>query len=186
MKAVALGLMLLAHSCGAHEGGWVEQLIPHLQCGMSVAEVQALAGRQVETTSNKPDLGTHRVDGKWSDVWLTFREDRLVSYVTGRIDGVASVRLSPKQNLCSGTLTFFLSVEWVVPLEGADVFLDGKAVEDNASSGVILEISAGDPELKIFKEGYQPIIKNLSLGFEDPGQRKILITAADLRQIDSP
>lgn len=183
MRSIALGLVLLVHSCEPREEVWVEQLVSKLQCGMSVAEVRALASRQVEATSNKPELGTHRMDGQWHDVWLTFRLDRLESVISGKIDGLASVRLSPMQNLCTGELTFFLSLEWVAPLEGADVFLDGRAVAENASSGVILEISAGDHELRIFKEGYKPIVKQLSLGSEDQGRTDILITTTDLQPV---
>jgi hypothetical protein len=150
MKDIAFGLVLLASSCGNREGEWVEQYVSYLRCGMSVTEAQTL-GRQIRATSSKQDLGTHRVDGKWAYLWLTFREGQLVYVISGKADGLTSVRLSPKRNLCSGGLTFFLSIEWVVPLQGADVFLDGEVIEENASSGLILEISSGEHELRVGK-----------------------------------
>jgi hypothetical protein len=180
MKTLVLGLVLFVGSCGSREGEWVEKYVSQLRCGMSVAEAQALAGRQLKATNSKPDLGTHWVGGKWVDLWLTFRENRLTHVISGRIDGLTSVRLSPKRNLCSGELTFFLNLEWVVPLEGADVFLDGEVIEENASSGLILEVSAGDHELRVVKEEYKPIVKHLRFEATDPGRRYITLTSQDL------
>lgn len=179
MKAILLGLLLLTGHCRSRDREWGDKYVSQLRCGMSVAEAQDLAGRQVQATSYKTDLGTHRVDGKGHDLWLTFRDDRLMSVISGEINGLTSVRLSPKLNLCSGELTFFLSLEWIVPLQGADVFLDGKMVEENASSGLTLEVSSGDHELRVVKEGYEPIVKQLRFEAKDPGRRRITLTSSD-------
>jgi hypothetical protein len=180
MKALALGLVLFAGSCGRHEQAWGEKYGSNLRCGMSVPEAQALAGRPVMAASSKPGLGTHRVDGKWHDLWFTFRDDRLVSVISATIDGLTSARLSPKRNLCTGELTFFLNLEWVVPLQGADVFLDGKVVEENAASGLTLEVSSGNHELRVVKEGHEPIVKHLRFEATDPGRRRITLKGTDV------
>lgn len=183
MKAIALGLVLFVHACEAHEQERFEDLVRQLECGMSIMEVENVAGRRVETTNSKPDLGTHLLRGKSSSAWLTFRDDHLQSVITGRIDGLTSVRLSPKKNICTGELVFFLSIEWVETLQGSDIFWDGEVVEKGASSGLILEVSSGNHELRIVTEGYEPIVKQIHLGPQDSGRQDILITGADLKPV---
>jgi hypothetical protein len=179
MRTTALYLLLFSTSCFGREEAWVEKLVPQLQCGMSLPDVQNLTAHTIKPSA-MPELGTHQVDGKRSDLWLGFRNGGLVSVISGTIDGLTSIRLSPKRNLCTRELTFFLSIEWVVPLQGADVFLDGKVVEENTSSGLILEVSSGDHELRVVKEGYEPIVKHLRFEAVDPGRRDVTLTSQDL------
>lgn len=180
-KAPLLCLLCLGISCWDRKMAWVEDLVTQLQCGMSLTDVQRVTEHEIKPTTSQPDLGTHRVDGKWADVWLNFQEGRLVHVTAGTIDGLTSLRLSPKRNLCTGGLTFFLRLEWVEQLQGADIYLDGKGMEENASSGLIFELSAGSHELRVVKEGYESIVKRLYFGPEDPGEYHLDLTSSDLR-----
>lgn len=148
--------------------------MPRLQCGMSLSEVGALTGRELKSTSTQPWLGNYWIDGKRSDVWLEFDEEGLVSAISGTVDGLTSVRLSPKKNLCTGELHFRLRVVLLSKeLLGAEVYLDGQWLAQLEALQTDLEISAGQHELRIEKEGYGPLSREMDLDAEDRGQQRV-------------
>ncbi|HWM94595.1 MAG TPA: PEGA domain-containing protein [Thermoanaerobaculia bacterium] len=186
MRSSALLLLLLSCNGPRQDVRWAEDFVSRLECGMSLAQVQGLTDSPVQPTNTQARLGGYWVDSKWADVWLDLRDGRLVSVTSGRIDGLTHVRLSPKKDLCTGALTFFVSLAWVERLQGADVYLDGKKIEGNASSGLIFEVSSGDHELRVVKEGYEPVVKRLHLDAEDQGRQDILIASTDVRPTSRP
>lgn len=185
MKATTtrlIGLVLAGSSCCASTDPiWVRELTERLECGMSVSEIRALASREVKETTTQPRFGTYRVDGKHAEVWLEFEKDKLVAVVSGRVHGLTSLRISPKRNLCTEALTFWIRIEWVERLQGADVLLDGVLVEANANSGLIVEASGGRHDIRIVKSGFEPITTVLDLGPDDPGEYYLEISSEDVR-----
>ncbi len=174
LLALALGVSV---SCTSFFGlkrdpRWVETLLSQLRCGLTLAEIQSLTDREIEE-SGLDHLGSHGIYGKMADIWLDFQDDQLVSVTSGRVDGIASVRISPKKNICTGDLTFFVQLGWVVPLQGSTVFLDGQKVAEEASAGLMLQVSAGEHEIRVLKDGYAPITKKLILGPDDPGRYQL-------------
>lgn len=159
---------------------WVKTLVSQLRCGQSLEEIRVLTDREVEKTTSQPDLGSFWINEKWADVWFELQDGRLVTVTTGRIDGYTSKRISSKRNLCTGELTFRISLGWVKSLEGADVYLDGQLLEANASSGVVFYVSGGDHELLVKKKGYEPIVRHLHLGPEDRGHQWMDLESDDL------
>jgi hypothetical protein len=59
-------------------------------------------------------------------VWIEFADGRLRSATAQTITGLTTARLSPKRDLCTGELTYFVSVEWVAELQEPDLYLDGE------------------------------------------------------------
>lgn len=184
MKVIAFArlsaICLLTTSClyPDHAPAWVDDLVSSLECGMSLAEVESLSDRELKVIEAKSDLGTHQIDGKMADIWLGFEQGKLTTLTSGYIDGVASSRRTPVKNLCTGDLTFEVTVEWIDRLEGADVYWNGELVQKNASSGISFSASAGAHELHVVKEGFEPIVRNLSLNPEDAGEQWIELLEA--------
>lgn len=106
MKWPVLALLLLPASCGPVR--WVEDLRSELRCGVSLSELRALTDHEVErvepSNNTLPWRGSYLIAGKHADVWLDFEHDQLVSFISARIDGLTSMRSSPKENLCSLTV----------------------------------------------------------------------------------
>lgn len=176
MKATTLTLLLLAASCD--RVGWIEDFLPKLRCGMSLGEVRQLTEREVQTTNTMPWLGSYRVDGKRADVWLDFDDGGLVTAISGRIDGLTSVRLSPKENLCTGDLAFRINLVLLSrDLIGAVVYLDGQevAVMDEVRQDV--EVPSGVHALRIELEGFSPFEMELNRVPDDPGMQRLEINA---------
>jgi hypothetical protein len=89
-------------------------------------------------------------------------------------------------NLCTKELSFFLRLRWSFALQGADVFLDGRKLGVSDWNGNLLEVPAGNHEIRVKKSGYEPVIKNLELGLEDRGDQWIDLTAEELRLATEP
>lgn len=176
MKGLTIAVLLLGASCG--RAGWVEDLLPRLRCGMSLDQVRQLTDRAVEPTSTMPWLGSYRVDGERADVWLDFEDDRLVSVITGKIDGLSSVRLSPKENLCTGELAFRLNLVLLSrELLGAAVYLDGRQVASMDEIRQDIEVSDGVHDVRIELEGFLPFVTKLERGPGDLGEQRLEIRA---------
>jgi hypothetical protein len=173
--------LVLALSCGSSDQGQI--LFRRLRCGMSIPEIEKATGHQVKGTESQQRLGSHKIHTDRSEVWLEFSEGGLVSVTEGRKSGFTSLRLSPKRNLCTGGLTFYISLEWEYPLQGSDVLLDGSLVESNAASGLIFEAASGKHRLEIVKKGYRPVVRDLNLGAEDAGRQDIFVKATELHQL---
>lgn len=182
--SLACLLLVLGLCCASgREPAWVQPLITKLECGMSLAEIDDLTDREIQPVQAKEKLGTHRIDGKRADVWLGFEEGGLVTVTSGYIDGITSVHRTPKRNLCTGELTYSFSLEWISPLEGADVFWNNQLVERAAKSGLIFDVHGGDHELRVERDGYKPIVKDIHLGPDDPGSIRITLTSRDLKTV---
>ena len=167
-----LALLLLTMTCGT--AGWVDDLLPRLRCGMALSEIRDLTAREIKPTRTQPWLGSYWIDGKRSDVWLEFDEGGLVSAISGTIDGLTSVRLSPKKNLCTGELYFRLRIVLLTrELLGAEVYLDDRRLGQLEDIQTDFELSAGAHELRIQKEGFEPLSKELDLDAEDRGQQRV-------------
>ena len=125
-----------------------------------------------------PWLGRYYIRRRNADLWLRFNAQDQLEWVTlSKMDGwrVMSTRQSPRQNLCTGELTYQVRLDWNVKIEGALVYLDGHEVQPQAGKIIV---SAGQHQVRIEKAGYEPIIRHLDLGPEDRGDQSL-----DLRQV---
>lgn len=182
MKSLTVTVILVLGSCGQTAG--VENLITQLDCGMSLDEVRELTENEVKPTSTMPWLGSHRVDGQRADVWLSFDDEGLVSVIHGRTDGLTSVRLSPKKNLCTGELAFRLSLLLLTrDLVGAAVHVDGRRVATMDEIRRDVEVAGGSHELKVEMEGYDPLTLQLDFGRNDAGEQRLELKLADGRLV---
>lgn len=177
-EAMVVLLLLLASSCGSVR--WVEDLRSQLRCGMSLSEVRELTEREVErvepSNNTLPWRGSYLIGGNYADVWLDFEDDQLVSFLYTRINGLTSMRRSPKANLCTGELAFQLYVVILTQeLFGAVVYLDGREVAVMDEVRQDIEAAGGVHELRIELEGFSPFLMELKRGPDDPGAQRLEI-----------
>lgn len=165
-------------SCTASSASprWVEKLEEQLACGMSLREIRALTDADIVEAARP--WGTHFIRRRLSDLWLQVTEQGLESIQESRIDGwrIMSTRSSPQKNLCTGGLTFFVRIVWTYELQGAQVYLDGGRVQPADWAGPLLKVPAGRHELRIEKDGHEPIIKALDFGPDDRGDQRLDLT----------
>jgi hypothetical protein len=176
MKTVPLRYLILVIGAGLSlqgcESSQVRSYMSQLRCGMSLQQVQALSRFKV-----KP-VGQHRLGGYRANigrgaVWMEFGDGRLTTVTAQTISGLTSARLSPKKDLCTGQLTFFVSLEWPADLQGTDVYLDGQLAAENAKSGLVLEVREGEHVIRLERQGRAPIVKALALDESSRGDQWI-------------
>lgn len=186
--AYVLGLAVLLAGCGTYrqKTSWVEELVSRLDCGMELSDVADLGDREIRPNRAKTELGTHRIDGEQADVWLGFEGGHLVTVTAGYIDGMTSIRRTPKENLCTGELTFIVTLEWTEEFQGSSIFWDEALLKKHAFSGFQFETSAGSHELRIEKAGHQPVVKRLNFGPRDRGDQQIEVGAREVHLRSDP
>lgn len=146
------------HGCeGAQPHSYIEQL----ECGMTLQEVK---GSAVEIEAvGEHRLGEYRANLGRNAVWLDFTDGSLRSATAQTITGLTSARLSPKKDLCTGELTYFVSLEWIAELQQPDVYLDGELVAEKAASGLVLEVSEGEHVIRLESPGILPVERRIVL-----------------------
>lgn len=157
---------------GGCEGAQLRSYMEQLECGMTLQEVRRIADVQIVDVGEHR-LGDHRASFDRDAVWLDFVEGRLRSATAQRITGLTSARLSPKRDLCTAELTYFVSVEWIAELRQPDVYLDGELVAEKAASGIVLEVGQGEHVIRLETPGIEPVEKRLVLDEESFGDQWI-------------
>lgn len=184
-------ILLAATACAWNSSAswpkWARELAGELHCGMSLEEVKSVTSKDFATLEAGPHpwLGQHYVTKRNTDLWLRFNDRQRLEWVTlSRIDGwkIMATRLSPRQNLCTDELTFQIRLDWTVDLEGATVYLDGQQVRPDGGK---LAVSAGNHELRIEKNGYEPVIRHLDLSHRDRGDQRLDLTKVELRSVEN-
>lgn len=187
IRAAAVLLLAGVLSCASWSWPqWSEELVSSLDCGMAPQEVRDLAGQDLKPVTSvafRGVYGTHTVDKGDVTVWLHFDEGRLEGVSRWRPEAwkLKSVHISPKTNLCTGELSYFLRLSLQAALDDPTVYLDGEKVEDPWERP--LEVTEGDHELRIEAGGYQPILKRVSFPEGDSGHRWLKITHDDLQPV---
>lgn len=126
------------------------------------------------------ELGNHVIRGEDADVWLRFSDAKeLESYLLTQLYGLKGVYLSPRRDLCTGTLSFLLRLSRPYELEGARVYIEGEEIED-FPWGALHEIPGGRVEIRIEHPDYKPIIKHLDLEADDAGEQRLTLSSEDL------
>lgn len=190
MKLPALASLLAASVLACASGGWpqwTEDLVSSLECGMTTAEVQTLAGQELQpvtSTAFRGVYGTHTIAEGNTSVWLHFEENHLQAVSRWRPEAwkLKAIHMSPKKNLCSGDLSFFLRLFRPAALKDPTVYLDSTEVE-NFPWARPFEISRGEHVLRVEEKGYKPIIKHLHFSEDDPGELWLEITGEDLHPL---
>ena len=157
-------------SCSGLKGleeapSWVEDLTKDLRCGMTLEKVEDLAGER-ETIpleriyfADRDAEESFYVDGEWADIELLFAKGSLVSYQRTFIDGFKSIQASPLVNLCTGELRYGIQLNYPSTLDGSKVYVNGQ-LQDSRTE-IFLEV--GKHEIRIEKDGYVPVIRELDL-----------------------
>lgn len=177
---LAVVLALAAGGCdSAHAWPyWAEKLEGQLRCGMTLVEVQRIVSGPVTALESGPHprLGGYYVEKGHSTLWMRFDQSgRLQEVTLSSVDGwrFIATRLTPRRNLCTGTLTFFLRILVTRDFDDARFFLDGKEVQ--LGDGV-LEVSPGFHVLRIEKGGSVPIVRHLMFRSTDRGDQRLDLT----------
>jgi hypothetical protein len=149
-------------TAGGCQSAQLRSFMEQLECGMTLQEVRRIADVQIEDVGEHR-LGDHRASFGRNAVWLDFVNGRLRVATAQTITGLTSARLSPQRDLCTGELTYFLSVEWLAELRQPDVYLDGELVAEKAASGIVLEVGPGAHVIRLEAPGHEPVEKRLLL-----------------------
>lgn len=184
-----LAVVLLLQACSAWHSGWprwVVRLEKQVQCGMTLAEVQDLTSRKVEVERLMPRFGTHRISDQTTDLGLRFTDRGLESVSLSKVYGVLQIRQSPRRNLCTGGLTFFLELQWVETFQGSAVYLDGELVAEDARSGLIVEVPLGSHTLRVETLTAGVAVKQVIFESDDSGNRLCVLTHEDLPDDSGP
>jgi hypothetical protein len=158
-----LALLILASAAARGcQGAQIRLYMTQLKCGMTIQEVKAVSKVQIKAVGGHR-LGEHRANFGRDAVWLDFVDGRLRSATAQTLTGLTSARLSPKKDLCTGKLTYFVSVEWIAELQEPNVYLDGKLVAEKAVSGLVLDMGEGDHVIRLERPGIVPLERRLAL-----------------------
>jgi PEGA domain len=163
---------------------WVTDLVSELECGMTIEEVQRLTRREINFPGNSRFfLGSHYLSNTLGsiDIWLGLEQGHLRYVTLSKIDSLKTTRLSPRRDLCTGELSFLLRIVWTQDLTGSGVYLDGRKLEKDAYAGPVIIVPAGDHELRVEKDGFEPIVRLLRFSPNDRGDQKLNLSAEDLR-----
>lgn len=170
----------MAFSCASTAGlpSWARGLVGQLRCGMSLQDVQSLTPMTLNSLGGeRPWLGMHYFRRGGTDLWLQFDDRHLQSFVVARVNGLSTVRLSPKNNLCTGTLSYRLRIYLPEESAGACVFLDGVRVSCSKELLRDVEMPGGEHEIRIDVNGFLPIVKRYRNDPESRGDVELRIDA---------
>lgn len=173
-------LVLLLVACAATNRwpSWADRLAQQLDCGMDLRTIEGLASREVVPWTTLGRLRTAFISKGNTDLVLYLDDKGLAAIAVSKVDTprVMSTRLTPLKCLCTGELMFLLRLTWTEELEHASIYLDGQNVAEEDWLGPYLGISAGRHELRLEKEGYEPIVKQLDFGPFDQGNPQLLFS----------
>ncbi|MEM1205740.1 MAG: hypothetical protein AAGN66_21095 [Acidobacteriota bacterium] len=158
--AMVVALVVALQGCKTSQ---LRSYVDQIECGMTLQEVRSISKVEIKAVKGDHHLGDHRANFGRDAVWMEFADGRLTSATTQTITGLTSSRLSPKKNLCSGELSYFVSLEWAAEIREPDLYLDGKLVARKAVSGLVVELGEGQHVVRLEAPGIMPVEKRLVL-----------------------
>ena len=72
-----LGVCILLGACSCGPAQWAEETSGRLQCGMTIDQVHAIAGRKIVALDVPRDWTTHMIRDGSTDLWLGFSDGKL-------------------------------------------------------------------------------------------------------------
>lgn len=95
-----LSLALFVGACASNRiPDRTSAFVDKLRCGMTIAEVESLAGSKLSPQGQRP-WGTHILHQGTTDIWLQFDDDKLQSAQVSTLDGLMKMRLWPRAEFC--------------------------------------------------------------------------------------
>lgn len=172
--------ILLVVACAATNRwpSWTERLAQQLECGMALKTVEGLTSRNVVPWTSLGHFQTAFISKGNTDLKLYFDDEGLAAIAISKVDApqVMSTWLTPLKDLCTGELIFLLRLTWTEDLEDATIYLNGEQVKAEDWLGPFLGIPAGRHELRVEKEGHEPIVRQLDFGPTDRGNPRLLLS----------
>ena len=88
--------------CRDEPAAWAQELVPRLNCGMTVAQVGQITDREVVAIDPRREWATHQIgrDTSQTVIWLNFENDRLQSAQIAWNYNLARMHERPRVNLC--------------------------------------------------------------------------------------
>ena len=149
-------------------------------CGMDIKDIETVARSSSRCYSGVDDLNIYRTRGRYKNYLFYARKNGGLQYVANsQIWGLKEIRLSPLKSVCSGKLAFVVDISWTVALVGSAIWVDGVHVAD-AEAGHRIILGEGDHEIQLRKEGYLPLVKELTFTAQDRGDHRITFSAGEL------
>jgi hypothetical protein len=148
---------------------------------MKLNEIRDLTEKEIlELDGGHWFFGTARVSTNWHDLWLRFDNEGLQAVTWGSATDSKNTRLSPRFDLCSGDLSYLLTVTWTNDFVGANVLLDGELIEMNARVAPPIVLSTKPHELRVEVDGCLPIVRHFNLTADDRGDQSVFLSGEDL------
>lgn len=98
--------LIFAGGCTAGPAHWAEQLQESLECGMTIPEVEALAGKRLKISSGNVVWVTHYVIGRGeTEMYFAFKNGKLRSSQMAWPVGFIDLATAPRMDHCAPTDT---------------------------------------------------------------------------------
>jgi hypothetical protein len=91
-----------------------------------------------------------------------------------------TVRLSPRTDVCTGTLSFRLRIHLPQELPGSRILVDGAQVGVVRGLQEDVPVPLGEHELRIESDGHRPIIRHLKISARDKGDLVLSIDRTEV------
>ena len=143
---------------------------------MRMEEIQRLA--KVKVIAAQRPWGSHFLNRGHTDLWLDIDNSKLKGIRLVRTSGwkFMETQSSPRINLCTGELTFFVRLRLPKNLQGWQVLVDGNALSARARNMMVLELPPGTHEISVTKEGGASLSKEIMIQSDSPGEFQIDFT----------
>lgn len=93
-------IILLAGCCGPAK--WAEEVVGQANCGMTIAEVQALTNKYLQEMEVPRDWMTHLIRDDETDLWLGFENGKLRFIQVAWMQKMMKVATYQRVDLCHG------------------------------------------------------------------------------------
>ena len=100
LRFLSLFPLPIAAGCANAPAHWAVSLEEELKCGMSIADVEALAGARLAPMAGRGPGGTHNIRHLSTALWFDFSADGLVSVRPSWTVALARDEWGEKRMLC--------------------------------------------------------------------------------------
>jgi hypothetical protein len=98
--AIVVPVAFLLFGCAHGPSKWALRVVEESRCGMTVVDVERLAGRQLREMSGRTPRGTHVVRRGLSAVWFDFVNGGLVAVQPAWTSAMKKDDDGPRRDLC--------------------------------------------------------------------------------------
>jgi hypothetical protein len=177
LLAVAMsGALALGDSASETWPSWQVSLSRKMKCGMTFHEVEQLSGLRLSGGKSyecRPD--EYWISKNGDDFYLYFPSGVLRAVSFARLSGLMNVARAPISDLCTGAVSFLVTIEASSNWQGATITVDGTVVERAAKVSQCFVMGAGEHEISFQKAGRTEMTKHIELSAGGLGRIRIRV-----------